>query len=169
MIRFFYSATRGFIMSTYNSSASRFTVHGVRIASSPHLLIPTKLGSRWITIEYGNPKCTPLKESSFGRELVIPESGFLCTSSPVYSGWHRREYYLFDENNNRSTLQSDDLIHQHRSFVIHQGRLSDGTSCNVAGVEFFYGPKEKLTPDNPIKTDEAFLKLHPECRSNGPN
>ena len=131
-------------------------------------LVPAEIDSRWITIEYDNPKCAPLRESSVGRELVIPESGFLCTSSSVYEGWHRQEYYSF-EGNNRTSLQPDKLVHRHRSFVINQGSLSGGPSCKVAGVEFFYGPKEKLTADNPIKANEDFLKLHPECASSSSN
>src|ERR1044072_926562 len=49
-------------------------------------LIPAKIEPRWITIEYDNPRCTRLKESAFGQEFVIPESGFLCTSSAMYTG-----------------------------------------------------------------------------------
>ena len=126
-------------------------------------LIPAKMESRWITIEYNNPKCAPLKENRFARELVIPESGFLCTSSPPYPGWYRPEYYLFDEVNTRTALDSDRLIHRQGSFIIQLGSFNGGATCEVGADEFFYGPMEKLTADNPIRTDELFLKLHPEC------
>jgi len=121
--------------------------------------------SRWITIEYDNPKCAPLK-SVFGLEFVIPDSGFFCTSSPKYMGWHRDEYYLVDENNNRTALQIDERIFRHESLAERKFLLGAGaSSCNVNGEEFFYGPKEKVTAENPIMGDEAFLRLHPECVS----
>lgn len=127
-------------------------------------LIPAKIEPRWITIEYDNPKCTPLQENVFGREFVIPESGFLCTSSPIYRGWHREEYYSVDENNNLTALQDDDRILKRQSFIIIQSSSNAGmNNCKVAGEEFFFGPKEKLTSENPIRKNEAFLKLHPEC------
>lgn len=130
-------------------------------------LIPAKIEPRWITIEYDNPRCTRLKESAFGQEFVIPESGFLCTSSAMYTGWHRDKYYSIDENDNRIAVQPGELIHREGSFYINQGSFSAGTSCKVSGVEFFYGRKEKLTSENPIMKDEAFLKLHPECSQQG--
>jgi len=81
----------------------------------------------------------------------------------MYTGWHREKYYLVDENNNRTALQTSELVHRQGSFYINRGSLSAGTSCKVSGAEFFYGPKEKLIADNPIKQDEDFLKLHPGC------
>lgn len=127
-------------------------------------LIPAKMESRWITIEYDNPKCAPLKESVFGREFVIPDSGFLCTSSPKYMGWHRDEYYLVDENNNRTALQTDERIFRREALAERKFSSDAGTfSCKVTGEEFFYGPKEKVTTENPIMGDEVFLRLHPEC------
>lgn len=130
-------------------------------------LIPAKMAPRWITIEYDNPKCAPLRETAFGREFVIPESGFLCTSSAMYEGWHREEYYLVDENNNRIALRVDERIFRRGSFTIKQPSTEPGMNvCNLTGEEFFYGPKEKLTYENPIRQDEGFLtQYHPECRS----
>ena len=127
-------------------------------------LIPAKIEPSWITIEHDNPKCTPLKEDVFGRELVIPESGFLCTSTPIYMGWHREKYYSVDANNKRTALQLDERIFRRGALAEHHFSSGTGTIvCKVSGLEFFYGPKEKLTADNPIMKDEAFLKLHPEC------
>jgi hypothetical protein len=120
--------------------------------------------SRWITIEYDNPKCAPLKESVFGRKFVIPDSGFLCTSTRKYMGWHRDEYYLVDENNNRTALQTDERIFRREALAERRFSSDAGTSsCKVTGEQFFYGPKEKVTTENPIIGDEAFLRLHPEC------
>ena len=129
-------------------------------------LIPAKMESRWITIEYDNPKCAPLKESVFGREFVIPDSGYLCTSNPKYMGWHRDEYYLVDEHNNRTALQTEERIFRREALPERKSSSGASTSsCKVTGEEFFYGPKEKVTAENPIMGDEAFLRLHPECVS----
>ena len=130
-------------------------------------LIPAKIEPGWITIEYDNPKCAPLSENVLGREYVIPQSGFLCTSSPIYTGWYRERYYSVDENNNRILLEPNKIIHRQQSFYVNKGSLTTGTSCKVSGTEFFYGPKEKLTWENPIMNDENFLKVHPECGQQG--
>jgi hypothetical protein len=129
-------------------------------------LIPAKMAPRWITIEYDNPRCAPLWETAFGREFVIPESGFLCTSSVMYKGWHREQYYLIDENNNQTALRVDERIFRRESFHINEPSSQPGMAvCNLTGEEFFYGPKEKLAYENPIRQDESFLtQYHPECR-----
>jgi hypothetical protein len=131
-------------------------------------LIPAKMEARWVTIEYNNPTCPPLDESIFGRQFIIPESGFLCTSSPMYTGWHRTKYYLVDEKNNRTALQPDERIFRQESLYVNQPSLDPGGPvCKVTADEFFYGPKDKLTYNNPIMQDESFLKLHPECCHSG--
>jgi hypothetical protein len=81
-------------------------------------------------------------------------------------GWHRDEYYLVDENNNRTALQTDERIFRREALAERKFSSDAGTSsCKVTGEEFFYGPKEKVTTENPIMGDEAFLRLHPECVS----
>ncbi len=129
-------------------------------------LIPAKMEPRWITIEYDNPKCAALKESVFGREFAIPESGFLCTSSPMYMGWHRTKFYLVDELHNRTAIQAGERIFRQESLAERKWSSDAGTfACKVTGEEFFYGPKEKVTSENPIMEDEIFLRYHPECRN----
>lgn len=128
-------------------------------------LIPAKMRPGWITIEYGNSKCPPLKESGLRRELAIPESGFLCTSSSSYQGWRREEYYLVGEHNRRTALETDRWIHRRGSFRTREvSSVSDTSHCDVSGEQFFFGPIEELKSENPIMSDENFLKLHPECR-----
>jgi hypothetical protein len=126
-------------------------------------LIPAKMEPRWITIEYNNPKCEPLKETASERQLTIPESGFLCTSSPKHTGWHQEKFYLVD-GNNRTSIQIEERIFRRESFNIKEtSSASNMPACNVMGEEFFYGPKEKLTYENPIKEDKSFLDRHVEC------
>jgi hypothetical protein len=129
-------------------------------------LLPANIEPRWITIEYDNPRCAPLKQSAFGREFVIPKSGFLCTSSPMYAGWHRDKYYLLDENNNRTALQTGEQIFRRESFNVNQASSDAGMIvCKMTGEEFFYGTKQQLTFENPIMQNEEFLiRYHPECR-----
>lgn len=131
-------------------------------------LISTKMKPGWVTIEYENPKCSPLKESLFGQEFVIPESGFLCTSSSMYMGWQRRKYYLIDESNHRTALEPGEMIFREEGRQVNERSLDAGMPvCKVTAEEFFYGPKDKLTYENPIQQDENFLKLHPGCRRSG--
>ena len=127
-------------------------------------VIPAKMTPGWITIEYNNPQCAPLPENSFGRLFVIPESAYLCTSSPPYTEWHRTEFYVIDEKNNRTRIQEDERIFRQGSFTVVQGSITLGPSdCKFSGDEFFYGPKETLTYENPYRQNEVFLHYHPEC------
>jgi hypothetical protein len=72
---------------------------------------------------------------------------------------------LVDENSNRTALRTDERIFRRESFNINQPSSDAGNVCKVTGEEFFYGPKEKLTYENPIMQDENFLtRYHPECR-----
>lgn len=131
-------------------------------------LIPAKMEQRWITIEYDNPNCPRLSENDSGRELVIPETGFLCTSSQREAGRHREEYYVVDDHQRRTALKTEQWIQRRESFTTRTISSATGSAaslCDVSGDEFFYGPKEKLTYENPIMKDEGFLKLHPGCRS----
>jgi hypothetical protein len=65
-------------------------------------------------------------------------------------------------------LQIGERISRRETFNINQPSSDVGMSvCKVSGEESFYGPKEKLIPENPIMKDEAFLNLHPECRQQG--
>ncbi|HZH91124.1 MAG TPA: hypothetical protein VEX70_10975 [Pyrinomonadaceae bacterium] len=131
-------------------------------------LIPANMKPRWITIEYKNPKCAPLKDVALGEEIMIPESGFLCTSSSQYSGWHKREYFLLNEKGERTPLKVSEHIWGESSFRKAEGALPDGKfRCNLEGGEFFYGSEGGVSEENPIIKDEAFLKYHPECREAG--
>jgi hypothetical protein len=130
-------------------------------------LISKKMKPGWVTIEYENPNCSPLKEGVFGQEFIIPESGFLCTSSSAYTGWHREKYYLVDEQNRRSALEINEQIFRRESFNIKEPSDPNKQACKVTADEFFYGPKNELTYENPIMQDENFLKLHPGCRHSG--
>ncbi len=84
----------------------------------------------------------------------------------MYRGWHREQYYSVDKNNNRAALRIDERILRREAFNINEPSSGPGRAvCKVTGEEFFYGPKEKLTYENPIRQDESFLtQYHPECR-----
>jgi hypothetical protein len=124
---------------------------------------------RWITIEYENPKCLPLKKGALGQEFVIPESGFMCTSSKVYTGWSQRKYFLVNEKGERTPLKVGEQIWREETLNVNEPSLDAGMPmCKVTAEEFFYGPKDKLKYENPIMEDETFLsKFHPECRNRG--
>ena len=117
-------------------------------------LLPTTLKHGWVAIEYDNPNCSSLKRSSLGQEYVIPESGYLCTSSPMEKGLTYQRYYLVDDKNKRTRLYLDKQIFVRESIFVKRG------SCKVTAETFWYGPKDKI---NNEKTD-FIEKFHPECR-----
>jgi hypothetical protein len=84
-------------------------------------------------------------------------------------GWRQEKFYLVDEKGNQTLLKIDEQIFRHESLNVNEPSLDAGMPvCKVKAGEFFYGPKEKLTYNNPIMEDEAFLsKYHPECRNRG--
>jgi len=92
----------------------------------------TLMVAKWITIEYSNSKCAPLEETSSGREFVIPESGYLCTSSAMYMGWHREKFYAVDERNSRTPIEVDKRILRPESFNVNEPSLDAGMpACKV--------------------------------------
>ena len=128
-------------------------------------LLPAGIKPGWITIEHENQKCPPLKDGVFSQEIVIPESGFLCTSSPEYSGLHQRNYFLVDEKGGQTLLNRDEQIRRETSFSIAGEPLPGGKfRCEFKGERFFYGSEKELMEEDPVMTEEAFLKHHPECQ-----
>jgi hypothetical protein len=120
-------------------------------------VLSSKMKPGWVIIEYENPKCQPLRKTLVGQEFVIPESGYMCTSSPIYIGWFREEYYL--EENGRRTPLKRQLIFRHTTSSI----LADEEKCQTKYESFWYGPQDQITNEaiNLIK------KYHPECRDAG--
>lgn len=131
-------------------------------------LIPAKLKHEWITIEYENPRCPQLQDGVWGREFTIPESGYLCTSSSLYTGWHRTKYYAVDANGVQTAVGEDE-IHREGMTGVVMSSLAPGAvpTCNVKHLAtFFYGSQEKLTAENTPNKNEYFLQYHPECGEN---
>ena len=114
----------------------------------------------WVTIEQGNSTCPSLPESSVFHTINIPESHFLCTSSPTYLGWGYERYALLDSDGSLTPLKIGDLIHQRTSFIV--GEL--GRPCNFSGIQFFYGPRGSIAGAKPLLDDPEFLtRYHPDC------
>ncbi len=127
-------------------------------------ILPESMKPRWITIEYENPKCPRLTDGIFSQDIVIPQSGFLCTSSSMYTGWHQAKYFLVNEQGERKPIK-EELIWGQSSFNRAKEILPGGTErCHFVGEQFFYGSKDELTENNPIMEEESFLQYHPDCR-----
>ena len=115
----------------------------------------------WVTIEEGNSTCPSLPEATVFHTINIPESRVLCTSSPTYLGRVYERYALLDSDGSSSALKIGDLIHQRASFTVGE----PGRPCNFSGMEFFYGPRDSITGNNPTLNDAAYLaRYHPDCR-----
>lgn len=118
-------------------------------------LLPATLKPGWVTIEYENPKCNALKEGQIWQEHVIPESGYLCTSSRRETGWVYRKYYLVESNGEQKSLSEDREIFQVGTIYLEPWKAG----CNVIADSFWYGPKEQI--DN--RRHEILEQHHPEC------
>jgi len=118
-------------------------------------LLPSTLKPGWVTIEYENPKCPPLREGRLWQEHVIPESGYLCTSSRRERGWFYRKYYLVQVNGERKPLIEGKDIFQESAIYLDAGN----PDCKVIANSFWYGLKEQI--DN--QQHEVLKQHHPEC------
>lgn len=119
-------------------------------------LLPSNLELGWVVIEYDNIKCPSLKEGGWWRELTIPESGYLCTSSPIEIGWTYNMYYLVDAQRERTRLTESEHIFAPSSMHINEA------SCKIVAELFKYG-SGKATNERTAFVEE----YHPECRNRG--
>jgi len=120
-------------------------------------LIPSTMKEGWVTIEYGNPTCPPLKGRS-RREYVIPKSGYFCTSTKRNTKWFYDWYYLVDENGKRTALVKDKQIFHRMSVFLDP--LNPNPGCkNVVADVFWYGRQDKIDNQDGV----ALQKQHPEC------
>lgn len=132
-------------------------------------LIPSNMKPLWVNVEYDNPKCPALDGTELKQEFVVPESGYICTSSSSYKGAYQRRFFLVDAEGNRTLLESKGNIWQQGVLSKDEPSLDKGQPrCKVSLNQFFYGKKDDLKSDNPIFQDETFLsEYHPECRRTG--
>jgi hypothetical protein len=122
----------------------------------------------WITVEYGRPGCPPLELGPFGRRIVIPSTGYACTSSPMEYGWVRRTFIAIDPGGLR--LDVREKVHNSRplgeriSTRVPEGSTSgkarEEKRCAPSAEEFWYGPTTGMTNDSWA----AYRQRHPgEC------
>ncbi len=131
-------------------------------------LIPANMKPRWISVEYDNPKCPKLDGSELSQEFVVPESGYICTSSPSYKGAYQRRFFLIDAEGKRTPLKIEGNIWRQGVYSQDNPSRDEGQSnCKVSVSDFFYGTKDDLKSNNPIFQDEKFLEIHPECKNVG--
>jgi hypothetical protein len=117
--------------------------------------LPATLKTGWVTIEYENPKCAPLGEGRLWQEHVIPESGYLCTSSQRETGWFYRRYYLVQSNGERRRLVESKEIFQESTIYLGIG----SPDCKVIANSFWYGPQAEIDNQQHVVLE----RLHPEC------
>jgi len=118
-------------------------------------LLPSTLKTGWVTIEYENPKCNALREGRLWQEHVIPESGYLCTSSKSETSWVYRKYYLVQANGEKRPLTIGKQIFKESTVYLNPLNRD----CKVIAESFWYGPQEQI--DN--QQHAVLEKLHPEC------
>jgi hypothetical protein len=107
-----------------------------------------------MVVEFENPKCPATESSWRGRDFVIPESGYLCTSSPLDHGYVYDRYYRVSGDGRREKLEIGKEI-QARS-----GLNLTLKGCRVTATVFRYDAAEGTTWNS-----GAFIREHhPECR-----
>ena len=119
-------------------------------------ILSSKLEPSWIAIEYDNPNCSALKENRLWRELVIPESGYLCTSNPMEMGWTYDRFYLIGDQGERTRLNENGQIFAEASIRINEN------ACKVTAKIFKYGSGRASN-----ESTSFIEKYHPECRQRG--
>jgi hypothetical protein len=117
----------------------------------------------WVIVEYRRPDCPPLKVSFCKREIPVPNSGYVCTSSSPDRSLILARYFLVDSRGRRSRLDRELWVH---SRWLLEGpwetRSPDGTvirSCEVVADAFWYGPPGSVKGD----VHTSVRLHHPEC------
>ena len=123
------------------------------VSIQTYRLAPMK--TSWVAVEYDRKDCPTLTEGWFGRELEIPSEGYLCTSSPMETGWTYDLFYLEQEP---SVRLNDEINITLRGFT--SVRLE---KCQVQAEVFLVRLNEF---DKPSNTRTSFLEIYrPECNT----
>ena len=108
----------------------------------------------WIVVEFENPGCPAMENGWRGRDFVIPESGCLCTSSPIDRGYVYDRYYRIGDDGGGDRLEMGKQIHA------RSGLNLTLEGCRVTAIVFRYDAAGGTTWDS-----GAFIReRHPECR-----
>jgi hypothetical protein len=137
------------------------------MTTSRNFLISASTKPKWINIEYGNPKCPTVEETACNQEFVVPESGFLCTSTPDNEGWwYTDNFFLVNNVGERTPIEKRKDIWLDGTLSVHQPALETGTGlCKVSLFQFFYGKQSEVRSMNTIFQNEDFLvNYHPQCK-----
>jgi hypothetical protein len=131
-----------------------------RLACAPteEIILPAEATpARWITIEFGNPSCPAIGQSSRWR-IVVPANGYACTSTPMYRDW-RQQHFLAPDAKGRY-VDVGDKVHQHHTIEGMSAQTKTGDrSCAPNAYFFWYGDAAKMAGDDAA----AYRERHPEC------
>lgn len=117
--------------------------------------LSSKIKPGWVVVVTSDPHAPPLKEGWFSRYVVVPESGYASTSSPIDHSLLLRRYFLVDGRGRRTRLDTERQIFIPSALIIDQG------SCHVAAITFWYGPKSAIAGS----ASSLLERNHPECPS----
>ena len=107
----------------------------------------------WVVLEFENPKCPAMESGWLGRDFFLPESGYLCTSSPIDGGYVYERYYLLRDNGRREHLDIGKEIHG------RSGLNLTLEGCRLTATVFRYDGA-----DGAWDSGEFIREHHPECR-----
>lgn len=135
-------------------SFATYVIHKTAQSNRVHhnsYYIPSQLENRWITIEYNNKQCNKLEEDLSIRELKIPISGYLCTSSPM-SKLGIDKFYEVNEQGAHRVINKQEEINQRYTMSERNDK------CNLSAEEFWFG--RTGSSDN---RSDFIERRHPEC------
>lgn len=118
-------------------------------------VIPRQMPYGWILIDYNRRGCPSLPDT-----IIVPASGYVCTSSAPYTDLSLHLFYVIDERGDRRRLERDRWIHQEIS--ISGERRSYGL-CDYSGEAFYYGPAGTLAGG----PEAVLIRNRSDCRTGG--
>lgn len=117
----------------------------------------------WVIIEYENSACEPLDKGWFRRVILVPGSGYFCTStisdkSPLLS-----RYFLRRRGGTKGRLRISQWIWARASVSGPWKETAPGgkvlRSCSVEADVFWFGPRGSAKGDVHV----AIRAHHPGC------
>ena len=125
-------------------------LHGCRNPHVESFHIDESTPHGWVAIEFGVASCAENKR----YDVRIPPSGYTCVQGELRDGMYVERFYLARSDGSETRLNVGTWIRA-RSVV-----ASNGPSCNVRAVVFWYGPPGQPATGDPWRVINS---RHPGC------
>ena len=100
------------------------------------IVLNEKLWNRWVVIVFNQKTCPPINFNQDRVVITVPDSGFVCTSSPIPHPGASESFYVIDSKMRKKKIEPKKHIHLY---------ISTSTSGGPAvSPEEFAAIKEKM-------------------------